>query len=137
VKKVAILVCAALMAGLIWTVFDSFFAPMFFDSRIERLNETGLPKASVEKGSQIYCRMKADDFRFPLPPGSHAVSAIITEGGFDWADGTVEARFESSNQVAPSEYENWLSGRVQIGGYITAASVPGGLTIKFHYFGDK
>jgi hypothetical protein len=141
VKKVTILVCAGLcavlIAGLIWSVFDEFFAPMFFDSRIERLHETGLPKATVEKGDIIYCRMKADDFRFPLPPGSHALPPIITSGCFDCVDGSVEARFDSSSQVTPSEYESWLSSRLQVGGYVTADSVPGGLSIKFHYFGDK
>jgi len=137
VKKAVILVCAILGGGLILAGLDQFIAPMFLNSRIERLNEIGLPKVSVEKGGKIYCRMKADDFRFSLPPGSHAESAIITAGGFDYADGTVEARFESSNQVTPSEYEDWLSSRMQLGGYVTASAVPGGLTIKFHYFGDK
>jgi hypothetical protein len=119
-----------------WFVDDSI-APLFLNSRIERLDETGLPKALVEKGGIIYCRMKADDFRFPLPPGSHVMPPIIISGGFDTVDGSVEARFEGSNQVTPSEYEAWLSSRMQVGGYVTAGSVPGGLLIKFHYFGDK
>jgi len=81
--------------------------------------------------------MKADDFRFPLPPGSRAVPPIIISGGFDTVDGTVVAWFDNSNHVTPGEYENWLSSRLQVGGYVTAESASGGLSIKFHYFGDK
>jgi hypothetical protein len=90
----------------------------------------------VEHGNTIYCRMKADDFRFPLPPLSRATNLVIT-GGFDTVDGSVEARFESTNQVTASEYERSLSGHMQTGGQITAEAIPGGLSIKFHYFGDK
>jgi hypothetical protein len=60
--------------------------------------------------------MKADDFRFPLPPESRVLPPIILSGGFDTVDGSVEVRFERSNPVTP---------------------IPGGLSIKFHYFGDK
>jgi hypothetical protein len=81
--------------------------------------------------------MKADDFRFPLPPESRVLPPIILSGGFDTVDGSVEVRFERSNPVTPIDYESWLSGRMQVGGYVTADSVPGGLSIKFHYFGDK
>ena len=129
------LVCAAGMVAVLWFVND-FVAPLFLNSRIERLHETGLPKA-VEKGGIIYCRMKADDFRFPLPKGSSAVLPIVISGGFDTVDGSVEVRFENSNQVTPIQYESWLSSRLQLGGSVTADSVPGGLLIKFHYFGDK
>ena len=80
--------------------------------------------------------MKADDFRFPLPPGSHAVHPVIS-GGFDTVDGSVEARFEGTNLVTAGEYESSLSGRVQVGGQITARTIPGGLLINFHYFGDR
>ena len=66
--------------------------------------------------------MKADDFRFPLPPGSRAANPVVT-GGFDTVDGSVEARFESTNQVAASEYENWLSGTVPVGGQVTAQTI--------------
>ncbi len=79
--------------------------------------------------------MKANDFRFPLPPGSRAANLVLR--GFDTVAGSVEARFQTSNQVRASEYENWLSGKVQVGGWVTAHSVPRGLLIKFSYFGDK
>jgi hypothetical protein len=65
------------------------------------------------------------------------VPPITISGYFDSVGGTVEARFENSNQVTPSEYVSWLSGKLQEGAYVTADAVPGGLSIKFHYFGDK
>ena len=80
--------------------------------------------------------MNADDFRFPLPPGSRATNSVIT-GGFDTVDGSVEVRFETTNQFTAGEYENWLSGKLQVGGSVTAEPIPGGLLIKFRYFGDK
>ena len=112
------------------------FSPRFLNSKIERIHEKNLPRILVEKGTTIYCRMKADDFRFPLPPGSRAAHWVVT-GGFDTVDGGVEARFENANQVTAIEYEHWLLGKVQVGGQVTAQTFPGGLTIKFHYFGDK
>jgi hypothetical protein len=115
---------------------NRFVAPYILDSRIERLYDKGLPKVSVEKQREIYCRMKTDDFRLPLPPGSHAVRPVITSGSIDSVDGTVEARFDGSNVMTPNEYEKWLAGRLQVGAYVTSESVPGGLAIKFHYFGD-
>jgi hypothetical protein len=81
--------------------------------------------------------MQADDFRLPLPPGSRAMTPFITSGCFDCVDGSVEARFEGSHQVAPDEYESWLSRRLQVGANVSAESLPGGLLIKFHYFGDR
>ncbi|HEY2084366.1 MAG TPA: hypothetical protein VGI88_16415 [Verrucomicrobiae bacterium] len=130
----AVVACVALIAFAIWIADDSI-APLFLGSRIERLGEKDLPKISVEKRS-IYCRMKADDFSFPLPSGSRGTNAVIS-GGFDTVDGTVEAIFEGTNNISAYEYEDWLSGRVQEGGQVTAQSIPGGLLIKFHYFGDR
>lgn len=115
---------------------DNNIAPLFINSRIERLGEKNLPKIPAEKGGTIHCVMKADDFRFPLPPGSRAVNLTVT-GGFDTVDGTVEARFESTNQVTASQYNDWLSDRVQVGGEVHAHEISGGLLIKFHYFGDR
>src|SRR5256885_154719 len=113
-KVVLILIGVTLVAAAMWFA-DDFIAPLFLNSRIERLHEKNLPKILVERGSTIYCRMKADDFRFPLPPGSRAVNPIVT-GGFDTVDGSVEARFESTNRVTATEYKSWLSGKVQVGG---------------------
>jgi hypothetical protein len=135
-KAVAIMVCAAVVVALIALFANAHIAPLFFNSRLERLHENGLPKIVVEGGGTIYCRMKADDFRFRLPPGSRATNAVVT-GGFDTVDGSVEARFEGGKQITPSEYAAWLSGTVQVGGQVTGEIIPGGLLIKFHYFGDK
>lgn len=130
-----VLVCSALILAAIWLA-DDFVAPLFLNSRIERLGETGLPKIRIEKGNIVYCRMKADDFRFPLPPRSRAVNPVVI-GGFDTVDGSVEARFEGTNRVTAHEYESWLSGKVQVGGNVTAVEISGGLVIEFHYFGDR
>lgn len=135
-KAITIFACLVLLATIIWFA-DDFVAPLLLNSGIERLGETNLPKALVEKDGIIYCRMKADDFRFPLPPGSRVLNPITISGGFDTVHGSVEVQFENSHQVTPSEYENWVSGRLQVGGRVTAESTPHGLFIKFEYFGDK
>jgi hypothetical protein len=80
--------------------------------------------------------MKADDFRFVLPRGARVTNAVVT-GGFDTVDGSVEARFDGTNRMTAGEYESSLSGRVQVGGQITVLTIPEGLLIKFHYFGDR
>lgn len=124
---------ALLLLTVRWA--DYYVAPLFLNSRIERLGEKGLPKIRVERGS-VYCRMKADDFRFPLPPDSRAFNPVIS-GGFDTVDGTVDARFDGTNHFSAVEYEAFLSGKMQLGGEISARPLPGGLLIKFHYFGDR
>lgn len=134
-KLVAILGCTVLLAGGAWVVIK--FSPLFLNSRIERIREKNLPRIIIEEGNIVYCRMKADDFRFPLPPGSRVVNAVLSSGGFDTVDGSVEVRFPGTNQVTAGEYENWLSGRVPVGGQVAAQTVPDGLLVKFHYFGDK
>ena len=142
VKKVAILVCAAFVTGLIcssiWSFFDEIIAPLLFNSRIERRSETDLPKAVVEEGGKIlYCRMKADDFRLPLPPGAQVVPPIVLSGGFDTVDGSVEVRFKDPTLVLISQYENSLTSNLKVGGSATVEVVPGGVKIHFHYFGDR
>lgn len=134
-RAIVLLVCVVLFAGAAWAVIA--LSPLFLNSKIERLHEKNLPKILVENGGVIYCRMKADDFRLPLPPGSRAVNPVITSGGFDTVDGTVEARFESTNQLTVGEYKAWLAGKVQVGGEIHVETTPDGLLIKFHYFGDR
>ena len=113
---------------------DDFITPLFLDSRIERLHETDLPKASIKNGC-VYCRMKADDFWLPLPPGYRAMPPIITSGGFDWVEGNVEVHLNSSNRVWAGE--SWLPNRLQAGPSVTVNQISEGLLIKFHYFGDK
>ena len=135
-RAVIFVFIAFLFFGASWFA-DDFVAPLFFNSRIERLGEKGLPKAWAETGDVIYCRMKADDFRFRLPPGSRVLSQIIVSGGFDTVHGSVQVIFDKSRPMSPSEYENWVSTKMQSGGYVTAEPIPDGLTIKFHYFGDR
>ena len=130
-----ILLCTAMLAVAILFA-NSFIAPLMFHSRIERLGETNLPSIRVESGGIIYCRMKADDFSFPLPPATHATNLTVT-GGFDTVDGSLEALFDGTNQLTADQYKDSLIGRLSPGGYITADHIPGGLLIKFHYFGDK
>jgi len=113
---------------------ESIF-PLFLNSRIARLGEKNLPKVFVENGT-VYCRMKADDFRFPLPPGSRAANFTVT-GGFDTVDGSIEARFDGTNHVTADDYESFLLGKIQVGGRITERTIPEGLLIEFHYFGDR
>jgi hypothetical protein len=68
---------------------NTCIAPPVFKSRLERPGEKDLPKITVEKGHVICGRMKADDFRFPLPLGSRATNLVVT-GGLDTVDGSVE-----------------------------------------------
>ena len=129
-KLFPIVLCTAMLAVAILFA-DSFIAPLMFHSRIERLGETNLPSIRIERGSTVYCRMKADDFSFPLPPSSHATNLTVT-GGFDTVDGTVEARFDGTNQQTADQYQDSLVGRLSPGARITADHIPGGLLIKFH-----
>ncbi len=81
--------------------------------------------------------MKADDFRFPLPPGTHAVAPTIDSGGFDTVNGHLEVQFDQADFFAAEHYELWLKNKVSIGGNVTAQTVPTSLLIKFSYFGDR
>jgi len=137
-----VIICALVgvalaMISAAWFFFDTALAPLFFNARIERLHETGLPSITVKNGITVYCRMKADDFEFPLPPGAQAVHPVLISGCFDSVDGSVEAQFGSSARMTSDEYERWLQGKVQAGGWITAEYTNGGLLIYFHYFGDR
>jgi hypothetical protein len=134
-KVIVLLVCIALFVGAAWAVIA--LSPLFLNSRIERIHERNLPKIVVENGGVVYCRTKADDLRFPLPPGSRAVNPVIASGGFDTVDGTVEARFGGTNRLTAGEYKTWLAGKLQVGGEIHVETTPDGLLIKFHYFGDR
>jgi hypothetical protein len=77
-KVAAILICAAVAAAVVAFFANAYIALLFLNSRLERLHENGLPKIVVENDRTIYCRMKADDFRFPLPPGSRTTNAVVT-----------------------------------------------------------
>ena len=81
--------------------------------------------------------MKADDFRFSLPPGTYGTNPVITSGGFDSIYGTVEARYDGPHQITSKEYEAWVTWNSQAGGSVSAQFISNGLLIKFEYFGDK
>lgn len=134
-KTVGMVVCTAFIVGVVWAVVE--LSPLVLNSRIERIREKNLPRIVIEGGDTVYCRMKADDFRFPLPPGGRAFNPILNSGGFDTVDGAVEVRFEGTNHVSASDYETWLVGKVPIGGRVTVQRVPNGLLVKFNYFGDR
>ena len=132
-RLISILVCAVLLSGAMLAAIK--LSPLFLNSRIERIGERHLPQILIQRGNLVYCRMKADDFSFPLPSGSRAKNPILTSGGFDTVEGTVEACFESTNHVTAHEYLKSL--KLQAGGQVTAGTIPGGLLIRFNYFGDK
>jgi hypothetical protein len=116
-KLIVALICAVPIAAAATIVIK--FSPLFLNSKIERVHEKNLPRILIEKSGT----------------GSRAVNPVLT-GGFDTVDGSAEARFEGTNQVTASEYENWLSGKVPVGGQVSAQEFPGGLLFEFHYFGD-
>jgi len=135
-KAATVAVCAAVILALVVYFANAHVAPLFLNSRLERLHERSLPKITIERDGKVYCRMKADDFRFPLPPGSRGTNGAVT-GGFDTVDGSVEARFEGGKRMTTGEYQSWVSDKVPVGGQVTARTAPSGLLIKFHYFGDR
>ena len=120
--------------GVVTWFLDDTIAPLLWNSRIERLGETNLPRATIETGNIVYCRMKADDFRFALPVGLRATNLIITNGGFDTVHGSVEVYFDGTRQFA--RIDGW-PGKIQIGGSVSSEPIAGGLLIHFDYFGDK
>jgi hypothetical protein len=116
---------------------NDYIAPLVFNSRVERIHEVGLPKVCVENGTTVYCRMKAEDLRFPLPSGSVGTNGKIINGGFDTVEGTIEARFSSTNHITEAGYQRLLTGNVQEGAQIDLENIPQGFLIKFSYFGDR
>ena len=113
----------------------------FRDALPGRQSEANLPQISVEERRVIYCRMRADDFRFPLPPNSSAHDPTLTGGGFDTVEGSVVARFHG-RPMTGYEYEAWISDRLQPGGSVSAETLansrtPADLLIRFSYFGDR
>lgn len=135
-KPLVGVLCTIVGAAVFWLLLQ-FLSTRLLDSRIDRLHETGLPKICVVSGTEIYCRMKADDFRFPLPPNSHTTKSAVTSGGFDWVDGIVNVAFDTSNHMTAAGYYQWLSNKLPMGASVTVQALPSGLAIKFHYFGDK
>src|SRR5271163_4627707 len=124
-KAIAIVVLVSVGLAVVFAAgmfADHTLAPLLFNSRIERLPGKNLPKIMVQ-GDTVYCRMKADDFRFPLPPGSRVVKPVVT-GGFDTVEGSLEIRFDGTNRFTADDYLVFLSGKVQVGGHVTAVPIP-------------
>lgn len=132
-KKPFIICIVCLLCGILcFLFFDEVIAPLLFDSYVERINETGLPRGTIENG-YVYCRMKAADFRLPLPAGCHATNLVITQGGFDWVDGSVQILFDKS-----AGFGSGLQNRLPEGGSAEVEfTTNGSMYLKFHYFGDK
>jgi len=128
--KWAAVLCGVVSAALVWSVFDDYIAPLFFDSRIERIHETGLPSATIERGG-VYFRMRADDFFLPLPKGARVKQPIKFSGGYDTVDGDMEVSFDKSNGTAPHGHEGLVSGSIGVGGYVKNEWVPGGLVVVY------
>ena len=130
-KKHLLLWLIPVAAGVAWLVSP------FRDSLPGREREAELPKVSIEEGGIVYCRMRADDFRFPLPLGARALRPVLESGGFDTVAGKVQVELEDANELVATGYANSLRNRLPAGGWVTANAVPGGLQIRFSYFGDR
>lgn len=100
-KIVAVIFGCGLGMALVFMVVrftNHTVAPLFLNSRLERRGEKDLPRLVIERGDTVYCRMKGDDFRFPLPAGSRATNLMVT-GGFDTADGSVAPRMRPTPRL--------------------------------------
>ena len=137
-KAPAIVIAVLIAAAVIYPAIrfsNETLAPLFLNSRIERLGEKNLPRILVQEGN-LYCRMKADDFRFPLPVGARVSNAVVS-GGFDTVHGSIEAHFDGADHVTASDYVSSVSRSLRVGGQVSAETIPSGFVIKFNYFGDR
>jgi hypothetical protein len=134
IKLIAIVtVCIAIA----WVVISNF--PHFADSKSDRLSEDNLPRIEIENGRTVYCRMKADDFRFPLPEGATGIDPQLSSGGFDTVKGSVRVRFTKQPGMSAERYQEWLRQRLQTGGiaHVDYDVSSSDLIVNFSYFGDK
>ncbi|HEV7403524.1 MAG TPA: hypothetical protein VGO11_11375 [Chthoniobacteraceae bacterium] len=134
-KKLLFLCAVAVLAGGIWYLWPRIF--FMRDSLPGREHEDGLPKVTIENGSVVYCRMRADDFRFPLPRGSRARPPVLESGSFDQVKGRIEVELNDANERVAMLYTESMRKSVPRGGYVFASPIPGGLQISFQYFGDR
>ncbi len=127
----------ALLGAAIW--FAAANSTLLLDSRLGRLWEDNLPKISIEEEKTVYCRMKADDFRFPLPPGATVLDLEIASGSFDSVEGHVRVRFPAKEGMSARECEYWLRERLHVGGQINVEDdrKTNNILIRFSYFGDR
>lgn len=134
-KKLLFLYTFAVLAAGIWYLWPRIF--FMRDFLPGREHEDGLPKISIEKGNVVYCRMKADDFRFRLPDGARPRPAVIERGGFDSVYGAIDVELKNATASFAREYTESLARRVPMGGHVTAEFIADGLRISFSYFGDR
>jgi len=130
--------CATLIAGgVLW--FLAINSTLLFNTRIERIFERDLPRISIEDERIIYCRMQADDFRFPLPQYGIAIDPTLLGGGFDTIEGSVRITYQGGTGMNAQEYESWVRERSQMGGSITVEGddASSDLIVRFSYFGDR
>ena len=101
----------------------------------------GLPEkfdaGKLKAGTEDVDIASTKNVKWAIKLGSQSYGNPVVTGGFDTVDGSVEARFNGTNRVTAGEYESSLAGKIQVGGQVRAETIPGGLLIKFHYFGDR
>ena len=126
-----------LIGAPIWIVLSN--STLFLNSRLDRLDESNLPLVSIEDENVVYCRMKADDFRFEIPTGGVATKASIESEGFESVDGSVVVTFPEERQISTRQYGELLRKNLQVGGRVSVTDHPdsGGILVDFSYFGDK
>ena len=134
IRLAAIIAICIAVAGVAVVNF-----PLFADSKFGRMSEHNLPRIEIENDSTVYCRMKADDFRFPLPEGATGVDPKLSSGGFDTVEGSVRVRFTGQLGMSAGGYQEWLRERLQTGGvaHVVDDVSSSDLIVNFSYFGDK
>lgn len=100
---VAAMACLFVLAFVALIVFV-MMPPLKSFSRIHEK----LPALFVENGNTVYCRMKACDFRFPLPDDVSIIGTNITDGGFDTIHGAIYIVGTNGGPVNLREYADFL-----------------------------
>jgi hypothetical protein len=118
----------------LWHLVNASIAPLLFNARIERINEPTLPRIIIEQGPVVYCRMRADGFRLPLPGGAVLREVRLTNGRFDSAEGWVEMGVKDERTVA--EFERSLLA-LPPGATVGLEGSGSRLWVSFRYFGDR
>ena len=96
-----------------------------------------LPAVSIENGDTVYCRMRACDFRFPLPRGSQFIKTELVERGFDTINGFIYVKMTNGTAVNLAAYEAQLNKyHLAEGGWVSPDQTNNLTQIRFSYFGD-
>jgi len=126
---------------LLFDLADGLFSGDFYwlkgDVRQLSRRHEKLPDVSIENGNTVYCRMRACDFRFPLPSGSQFIKTESVEGGFDTINGVIYVTTTNGTPVNLAAYEAQLKKyRLAEGGWVSPDWTNGLTKIRFSYFGD-